>query len=158
VYAGWALVFPSASVRRLLLLALATSLAVELSQLCQAPWLREIRRTTAGHLVLGSTYSSADLAAYAVGGAAAALVDALRVLASRAAGLQRDEPGGDRGGWGAAASKEAERSTLNIERSTFNAATGSRPGQDFSATSICTSTAELTGRPATPTAAPKPAA
>jgi Protein of unknown function (DUF2809) len=95
VYAGWALVFPAASVRRLLLLALVTSLAVELSQLCQAPWLRQIRRTAAGHLVLGSTYSSADLLAYAAGGAAAALADTLRVLARRPAGLQRDEPGGD---------------------------------------------------------------
>lgn len=57
--------------------ALATSFAVELSQLYQADWINAIRHTTLGHLVLGSGFHAMDLLAYAVGvvlGAAAELL------------------------------------------------------------------------------------
>jgi hypothetical protein len=47
--------------------ALATSYAVEFSQLYQAPWLNSIRQTTIGHLVLGSGFHWQDLIAYAAG-------------------------------------------------------------------------------------------
>lgn len=50
--------------------------AVEVSQLYHAPTLDAIRATAAGHLVLGSGFDPRDLAAYALGVAAAALLDA----------------------------------------------------------------------------------
>ena len=47
---------------------------VEISQLCHAPWLDAVRRTTAGHLVLGWGFDPIDLLWYALGaGAGAAL-------------------------------------------------------------------------------------
>jgi hypothetical protein len=76
VFAGWALVFPAGTTLRLALLALLTSFAVEFSQLLQTPWVVEVRRTSLGHLVLGSTYSPPDLVAYAVGALVAGWVDA----------------------------------------------------------------------------------
>jgi hypothetical protein len=50
---------------------------VELSQLHQAPWLNAIRNTTMGHLVLGSTFSWLDIAAYAAGVSVGSLIDAV---------------------------------------------------------------------------------
>lgn len=55
--------------------ALATSYAVEFSQLYQATWLNSIRHTTAGHLVLGSAFHAQDLLAYATGVTAGALAE-----------------------------------------------------------------------------------
>lgn len=49
------------------------ALVVELSQLYHAPWIDAVRRTTIGHLFLGFTFSRRDIAAYAVGIAAATL-------------------------------------------------------------------------------------
>jgi hypothetical protein len=62
--AMWA---PAASAVKLALGALLVSYADELSQLCQAPWILQIRATTAGHLVLGSHFSWLDMASYTVG-------------------------------------------------------------------------------------------
>jgi hypothetical protein len=56
-------------------LALAISFAVEFSQMVRLPWLDSLRATTIGHLLLGSGYDPRDLAAYAVGVAAAAIVE-----------------------------------------------------------------------------------
>ena len=47
--------------------ALATSFAVEFSQLYQADWLNAVRHTTLGHLMLGSSFHAPDLVAYTVG-------------------------------------------------------------------------------------------
>ncbi|MET3804158.1 hypothetical protein ABIB25_001144 [Nakamurella sp. UYEF19] len=47
--------------------ALMVSYLVELTQLYRSPWLDLLRSTTAGHLILGSTFSFTDLAAYTVG-------------------------------------------------------------------------------------------
>jgi len=58
---------PGWSVGRVAAVALATSFAVEFSQLYQADWINAIRHTTLGHLVLGSTFHMPDLLAYAVG-------------------------------------------------------------------------------------------
>jgi hypothetical protein len=80
VFLGFGFIEPRASTRNLTFLALAASCLVELSQLYQAPWLSEIRSTTIGHLVLGSTFSWLDIAAYAVGVSTGALVDALLFL------------------------------------------------------------------------------
>jgi ABC-type multidrug transport system fused ATPase/permease subunit len=45
-------------------LALAISYIVEVAQLYQAPWIVAIRRTTIGHLFLGSQFMWEDLVAY----------------------------------------------------------------------------------------------
>jgi hypothetical protein len=47
--------------------ALAFSYLIELSQLYHRPWLDHIRDNTAGHLVLGSTFTWTDMAAYTAG-------------------------------------------------------------------------------------------
>ena len=67
VMIGWGMVWPRASTTGLATLALATSCAVEFSQLWKVPWLDDIRHTTIGHLVLGSGFAWPDLVAYAVG-------------------------------------------------------------------------------------------
>jgi hypothetical protein len=56
--------------------AFAVCVAVELSQLSHAPWLDAIRDTEPGRLLLGSGFDARDLSAYALGVAAAALLDA----------------------------------------------------------------------------------
>jgi hypothetical protein len=58
--------------------ALVLSYAIELSQLYHSPAVDAVRRTTLGHLVLGSDFDARDLVAYALGVAAAAAID--RVL------------------------------------------------------------------------------
>jgi len=76
VFLGWAFCKPLASTRNIAVLAFATSCLVEFSQLYQATWLNAIRSTTLGHLVLGSTFSWLDIAAYAVGVLIGVLIDA----------------------------------------------------------------------------------
>ena len=61
--------------------ALAVCVAVEVSQLAHTPALDALRRTRAGHLVLGSGFDPRDLAAYALGVAGAALL--VRTVARR---------------------------------------------------------------------------
>ncbi len=51
------------------------SLAVELSQLYQAPWLDAIRSSLPGRLVLGRGFLWSDLACYAASLALAAVAD-----------------------------------------------------------------------------------
>jgi hypothetical protein len=77
VFVGLAFVKPRASTAHLAVLAFAFACAIELSQLYQRPWLNEIRGTTIGHLVLGSTFSWPDIAAYAVGVLVGSLIDSL---------------------------------------------------------------------------------
>lgn len=67
VYLGWAFCKPGASIITIVALAFTTSCLVEFSQLYQAPWINAIRATKPGHLILGSTFSWPDIAAYAVG-------------------------------------------------------------------------------------------
>jgi hypothetical protein len=56
-------------------LALGICFAVELSQLIHVPALDAVRQTTVGHLILGSGFDARDLASYAMGVAAATLLD-----------------------------------------------------------------------------------
>lgn len=70
----------SASTIRIALVALGLAYAVELSQLCQTPWLNAIRRTTPGHLMLGSHFHALDLIAYAVGVACGIFVERIYFL------------------------------------------------------------------------------
>jgi hypothetical protein len=67
---------PNAKTRTLSAIALGVSFAVELSQLYQSPWINEIRATRLGALALGRGFLWSDLACYALGGGAAALIDA----------------------------------------------------------------------------------
>ena len=83
VFLGWAFLKPSAPTLQLAGLALATSCLVEFSQIYQAPWINAIRGTTAGHLVLGSTFSWLDLCAYAVGVGFGAGLDFMRCRVKR---------------------------------------------------------------------------
>jgi hypothetical protein len=78
IFLGWAILLPTWRTSSLAMLALATSYAVELSQLYHAPWIDGIRATTLGHLALGSTFNWLDLIAYTAGMAIAAVLD--RVL------------------------------------------------------------------------------
>lgn len=73
-YAAGAL-FPRAGTGRLAAAALLISYCDELSQLYQAPWIRDIRSHTLGHLLLGSTFSWHDMLAYTVGVAMGALLE-----------------------------------------------------------------------------------
>ena len=77
VFLGLACIFPRWPTGRLAATALAISWAIELSQLYHAPFLDDIRRTTLGHLVLGSSFFWPDLVAYAAGIAVAVLAEQL---------------------------------------------------------------------------------
>jgi hypothetical protein len=56
-------------------LALGVCFAVEASQAYHTPGLDALRRTTIGHLVLGSDFDAWDLAAYTLGVLAAVLLE-----------------------------------------------------------------------------------
>ena len=77
-YAGdtfWALaaffgigpILPRTSTRTIAMLAMAFSVAIELSQLYHVPWIDSIRQTTIGGLILGFGFLWSDLACYALG-------------------------------------------------------------------------------------------
>jgi hypothetical protein len=66
-FAGMGLLLPRASTQTVALLAMALSVAVELSQLYHAPWIDSIRQTTLGGLILGFGFLWSDLACYAAG-------------------------------------------------------------------------------------------
>lgn len=71
-----ALAAPRATAGRLALAAFAVSALVEGSQLLDWPWLRAIRSTSLGALLLGQGAKLADLVAYAAGAGFACVVDA----------------------------------------------------------------------------------
>jgi len=72
VFLSWGVALPRASTARVAALALATSFAVECSQLVQADWLSAVRPTALGRLALGTTFHAADFMAYAAGAGPAA--------------------------------------------------------------------------------------
>lgn len=63
----WGLILPRATTMIIALLAFLTSFLDEISQLYHAPWIDAIRNTTAGHVILGYSFSWYDTLAYAVG-------------------------------------------------------------------------------------------
>ena len=73
--------------------ALAICYAVEVSQLFHAPALDALRRTTVGHLVLGSGFDPRDLAAYALGVLGALVIE--RTVAARGRTRHEAKPGVD---------------------------------------------------------------
>jgi hypothetical protein len=74
-FLGIGLVIPRASTRTIAGLAMALSVAVEISQLYHAPWIDSIRRTTLGGLLLGFGFLWSDLACYAVGVGFGVMID-----------------------------------------------------------------------------------
>ncbi len=66
-FLGIGVLLPRASTVRIALLAMALSVAVEISQLYHARWIDSIRQTTLGRLILGFGFVWSDLACYAVG-------------------------------------------------------------------------------------------
>lgn len=74
VFWSLAIIRPRANTRWLLIATLLISLSVELSQLYQAEWITRIRAFKPAALILGHTFLWSDLACYAVGTIAAALI------------------------------------------------------------------------------------
>lgn len=77
-FLGVGILLPRASTRTVALLALAISVAVELSQLYHAPWIDSIRSTTLGGLLLGFGFLWSDLACYAVGVGLGVVMESMR--------------------------------------------------------------------------------
>ena len=82
-YLGFALLFRGRSAGVLLVLALATSFAVELSQLIEAQWLEDLRSTTPGRLLLGQGWQWMDLPRYAAGAVLAYTLDRCGLFAPK---------------------------------------------------------------------------
>jgi hypothetical protein len=74
-FLGIGLVLPQASTRTIACLAMAFSVAVEISQFYHAPWIDSIRQTTLGGLILGFGFLWSDLACYAAGVALGVMID-----------------------------------------------------------------------------------
>ena len=64
---AWFFVFNRKGFITIAALSLATSYAVELSQLYHAPWIDQIRSASLGRLLLGSGFDPIDLVAYTLG-------------------------------------------------------------------------------------------
>lgn len=81
VYWMFSALAPQARWRNRAMLALGFCICIELSQLSQMPWLLQARATTLGALVLGHSFSYADLILYSIGIGVATWLD--RLLFSR---------------------------------------------------------------------------
>jgi hypothetical protein len=75
VFFGWSVVFRTASIGRIAILALAVSYGVELLKLWETPWWVGVRHSTAGHLVFGQVFSWQNLVAYTLGVALGVVVE-----------------------------------------------------------------------------------
>jgi len=69
------LVFRSASTRRLVIISLAITYAIEFSELYQADWINQLRSIKIIGLILGYTFLWSDLAMYTIGITVGALLD-----------------------------------------------------------------------------------
>src|SRR5207302_1729369 len=83
VYWAVAFVAPSAPIIRVAAYALAICYLDEFSQLYQAAWINQIRATTIGHLLLGSTFSWLDVVAYTVGAWLCIAIEVILVFRDR---------------------------------------------------------------------------
>ena len=68
-------VFRSASTRRLVIVSLAITYAIEFSELYQADWINQLRSIKLIGLILGFTFLWSDLAMYTIGIAVGALLE-----------------------------------------------------------------------------------
>jgi hypothetical protein len=85
VFLGCGFAWSRAKTSTVALFALVIAFAVEFSQLYHAPWIDQIRAIRLGALILGNTFSWADLVAYAVGIFIGAILES--ILRKRAASL-----------------------------------------------------------------------
>ena len=69
------LVFRSVSTRRLVIVSLAITYAIEFSELYQADWINQLRSIKLIGLILGYTFLWSDLAMYTIGITVGALLD-----------------------------------------------------------------------------------
>jgi len=69
------LVFRSASTRRLVIVSLAITYAIEFSELYQADWINQLRSIKLIGLILGFTFLWSDLAMYTIGITVGALLE-----------------------------------------------------------------------------------
>ena len=76
-FLGIGLIMPKQSTWKVAVLAMAFSVAIELSQLYDAPWIDSIRHTTLGGLILGFGFLWSDLVCYAVSVVLGVLVDVI---------------------------------------------------------------------------------
>lgn len=93
-FLGWGVLMPRASTRRVGLLAMAASVAVEVSQLYHAPWIDAVRRSTPGGLVLGHGFLWSDLACYALGVGLGVLIEMVITRVLNACEKRRRRSGG----------------------------------------------------------------
>jgi len=74
-FVGFALLLAGRPTRTLAILAFVSCALVEFAQLLSMPWLRDLRATTLGILLLGSGFKWPDMLAYLIGVTVAATVD-----------------------------------------------------------------------------------
>jgi Protein of unknown function (DUF2809) len=82
-FLGIGLILTRASTWTVACLAMAFSVAVELSQLYHAPWIDSIRHTTLGGLILGFGFLWSDLACYGVGVAIGVVLEWIALIARK---------------------------------------------------------------------------
>ena len=75
IYFGMRMLFVNIDIKKTAILALLICFAIEFLQLYDAEWMLEIRRTTAGHYVLGQGFLWSDLGYYTLGIIMAFLMD-----------------------------------------------------------------------------------
>jgi hypothetical protein len=59
--------YPQSSIRKITLISIIISYAIEFSQLYKAPWIDNMRHTFLGRMILGETFFWGDLASYTAG-------------------------------------------------------------------------------------------
>ena len=59
--------YPESSVRKITLISVVISYAIEFSQLYKAPWIDNMRHTFLGRMILGETFFWGDLVSYTAG-------------------------------------------------------------------------------------------
>ncbi len=69
--------FIHSTILKIAVWSLAFCLAIEISQLYQAPWINHIRSTLIGHLILGQGFLWSDLVAYTGGTLTVAIAESL---------------------------------------------------------------------------------
>jgi hypothetical protein len=83
VFMGFRLILLRQSTWWIVVLAIAFSVAIELSQLYHAPWIDSIRHTTLGGMILGFGFLWSDLACYALGVGLGVLIEIITGFISR---------------------------------------------------------------------------
>ena len=77
VFIGVGFIFRKMETTKIALIGIAFCYPIEFSQLYQANWINEIRRTTIGGLVLGYGFLWSDLLAYFIGISVGAAIEIL---------------------------------------------------------------------------------